>query len=78
MAPCMWRDPVIFEPLSQIQLSRPTYHVTIYIDLAQYVQSFRKFEAYLVNFTNDLNSPDIMSHFREADTTQPVWERCKI
>ena len=41
------------------------------------MQSFRMFEAYLVNFTNDLNSPDIMSHFTEADTTQLIWERSK-
>ena len=78
MAPGMCKDPVIFKPLSQIQLSRSTYKVTNYIDFAPYMWSFRKFEAYLVNFTNDLNSPDIMHHFREADTTQLTWERSKI
>ena len=35
----------------------------------------RKVEAYLVNFTNDLNSPDILHHFREADTSWLIWIR---
>ena len=45
-------------------------YTTSYIDFAPYVQSFKMFETYLVNFTNDLNSPDIMWHFREVDTTE--------
>ena len=37
-----------------------------------------EFEADLVNFTNVFNSPDIISHFREEDTTKLFWERSKI
>ena len=37
MAPGMWRDPAIFKPLSQIQLSRSTYKVSSYIDFAPYM-----------------------------------------
>ena len=74
----MHEHPVIFEPVSPIQLSRSIYKVTSYIEFAPYIQSFGKFEAYLVNVTNDLNSPDIMRHFSEADTTQLAWERSKI
>ena len=78
MAPGMHEDPVIFEPLSQIWPSRSTYKFTSYVDFASYMWSFRKFEAYLVNFTNDLNSPDVIKCFREAHTTQLIWERSKI
>ena len=77
MTPVMWEDPVIFETFSQILLHRFTYKVISYTDFAPYLQFFRKFEAYLVNFTNDLNSPDIISHFREADTIQLTWDRYK-
>ena len=51
VAPGMHEDPVMFEPLSQIHLSRATYKVTSYVDFAPYVL-FKKFETYLVNFTN--------------------------
>ena len=54
VAPGMGDDPVIFEPLSQIWLSRYTYKATSYVDFAPYMQLFRKYEAYLVNFSNDL------------------------
>ena len=78
MAPGMHEDLVIFKPLSQIQLSRSTYKVTSFVDLAPYMQSFKKAEPYLVNFTNDLSSPDIVKPFKEADTTQHIWERSKV
>ena len=42
------------------------------------MQSFKKFEAYLLNLTSDLNSPDIMKHFKEVDTTELVWERSNV
>ena len=72
MVPGMQEDPVIFNPLSQIQFSRSTYKVTSYADFAPYVQLFGKFEDYLINFTYDLNSPDVMSHSGEVDTTQLI------
>ena len=78
MAPGMYEDPAIFKPLSQIWLSRSTYKVTSYIDFVPYVWSFRKFEAYLVNFTNDLNSRNIMKGFKKAHTTGLTWERSKL
>ena len=78
VAPGMCEDPVIFKHLSQTCLCRATYKVTSYIDFAPYVQSLRMFVAYLVHFTNDLNSPNIMNHFREAGTTGLSWERSKI
>ena len=78
MAPGTCNDLVIFEPFSQIQLSRSTYKLTSYVNFAPYVQSFKKFETYLVNFTNDLNSLDILKCFKEAYTTQCVWKRSKV
>ena len=78
MDPGMYEDPVIFKLLNQIWLSRSTYKVTSYIDFAPYMWSVRMLEAYLVNFTDDLNSADIIKHFKEADITQLTWERSKI
>ena len=52
--------------------------VTSYVNIIPYLNSFSKFETYLVNFTNDLNSPDILAHFQEADTTHTVWARYEI
>ena len=43
IAPGMHEDAIIFEPLSQIWLSRSTYKVTSYIGFSPYVQSFRTF-----------------------------------
>ena len=60
---------VIFEPLNHIQLRRPIYEVTSYVDFSPYLNPFNMFETYWVNFTNDLNSPDVLAHFQEADTT---------
>ena len=31
------------------------------------------FETYLVNIINDFNSPDVLAHFQEADSTHIVW-----
>ena len=37
------------------------------------MQSFKKFETYLVNFTNNLNYPYIKKHFKEAVRTIPNY-----
>ena len=71
-------DPVIFKPLSQIWLSRSTYKVTRNVNFAPYIGTFIKFETYLVNFTKDLNPPDIMKYFKEVDTTQLIWDTSKV
>ena len=42
------------------------------------MRCYRKFEAYLVNLTYDLNSPYIMRHFEEVDTACLSWERAYI
>ena len=78
MIPGTCEDPVILNLLSEIQLSRSTYKVTSYVDFALYMPSFKKFGTYLSNFIKDLNSPDIIKQFKEADTTWPVWSRSKI
>ena len=66
-------ETVAFVSLNQIKLFRSTYKVTSYADFAPYVQLFKKFGTYLVNFTGDLNSPDIMKHFKVADITWLFW-----
>ena len=32
----------------------------------------------MVNFTNELNSPDVLAHFQEADTMCIIWERYDV
>ena len=40
-------DPVIFEPIRNIKLSRATYKVTSYINFEPYLLNFMKFNEYL-------------------------------
>ena len=43
-------EPVIFEPLKSIKLSRATYKVTSYINFDPYLQSFGNYRTYLNEF----------------------------
>ena len=47
-------EPVVFEPKRKIRLSRSTYKVNSYIDFRPYQESFKKFEAYIHQFSRDL------------------------
>ena len=51
-------EPVIFEPIKHIKLSRSTYEVTSYLNFVPYMQSFQNFEKYLHDFLADLKNPD--------------------
>ena len=53
-------EPVIFEPLRNIKLSRATYKVTSYLNFKPYMDNFVKFHQYLERFLLDLKSPDRM------------------
>ena len=55
---------VQFEPLAHIRLSRSTYKVTTFIEFKSYIDSFRKFQAYLETFLTDLTDPERISAFR--------------
>ena len=46
--------------------------------LLQTHNHLKKFETYLVNFTNDLNFIDIMKHFKEVDTAQFICEGSNV
>ena len=52
--PDMNTEPVIFEPIRNIKLSRATYKVTSYINFEPYLQNFMKFNEYLQAFKRDL------------------------
>ena len=47
-------EPVVFKPKRKIRLSRSTYKVNSYIDFRPYQESFKKFEAYINQFSRDL------------------------
>ena len=47
-------EPVIFEPIRNIKLSRATYKVTSYINFEPYLHNFMKFNEYLQAFKTDL------------------------
>ena len=47
-------EPIMFEPKRKIRLSRSTYKVNSYIDFRLYQDSFKKFEAYINQFSRDL------------------------
>ena len=47
-------EPIVFEPKRKIRLSRSTYKVNSYIDFRPYQDSFKKFEAYINQFSRDL------------------------
>ena len=47
-------EPVIFEPIRNITLSRATYKVTSYINFEPYLLNFMKFNEYLQAFKTDL------------------------
>ena len=73
---CMGLD--IFEPLKQNRPSKSTYKVISYVDFTSYLNSFSKYENYLQNFMNALNSSDIIAHFHKAGTTCIIWGRYGI
>ena len=51
-------EPVIFEPKRRIKLSRSTYKVTSYVEFTPYLQAFKNYETYLIQFQNDINNPN--------------------
>ena len=53
-------EPVIFEPLQSIKLSRAIYKVTSYINLDPYLQSFKNYRTYMTDFQKDIKSPEKM------------------
>ena len=53
-------EPVIFEPIRNIRLSRATYKVTSYINFDPYLTNFNKFGRYLSAFKRDLQNENKM------------------
>ena len=51
-------EPVVFKPKRKIRLSRSIYKVNSYIDFRPYQEFFKKFKAYINQFTRDLQAPE--------------------
>ena len=47
-------EPILFEPKRKIRFNGSTYKVNSYIDFRPYQDSFKKFEAYIHQFSRDL------------------------
>ena len=60
-------EPVIFEPLKSIKLSRATYKVTSYINFDPYLQSFKNYRTYLNGFQADLKNSKKMGALMDLD-----------
>ena len=56
----------LFKFLIQISFITSTFKVISYINSPPYLNSFSKIETYLVNLTNDLNSPHVLACFQET------------
>ena len=54
LEPGQYGEPVIFEPLPRIRISRSTYKVHSYIDFQQYIDSFEALGQYILDFKEDL------------------------
>ena len=50
-------EPVLFEPLPTIELSRSSFTVTSFVSLKPYLQQFRNFGNYLTDFYYDVINP---------------------
>ena len=55
-------EPIMFEPKRKIRLSRSTYKVNSYIDFRPYQDSFKKFEAYINQFSRIYETQNMSEH----------------
>ena len=62
-------EPVIFEPIRNIRLSRATYKVTSYINFDPYLTNFNKFGRYLSSFKRDLQNENKMGTLMKLEPT---------
>ena len=60
-------EPVNFEPIRNIKLSRATYKVTSYINFDPYLANFRKLDRYLSAFKDDLTNENKMGKIIKID-----------
>ena len=61
-------EPVIFEPIRNIRLSRATYKVTSYVNFDPYLTNFDKFGRYLTSFKEDLSDENKMGSLMKSDS----------
>ena len=65
-------EPVIFEPIRNIRLSRATYKVTNYINFDPYLANFEKFDKYLSAFKEDLTDRNKMGTIMDVDSRYKI------
>ena len=63
-----WLHPVIFEPQNKIQLTRSTYQVTTFLDIAPFMNGFRNVQNYIKNFKADVSNPAYFSKIKHKST----------
>ena len=67
-----WLHPVIFEPQNKIQLTRSTYQVTTFLDVAPFVNGYNNMQNYIKNFKKDIHDPAYFSMIRHKSTNPRV------
>ena len=65
-------EPVIFEPIKNIRLSRATYKITSYINFDPYLTNFDKFGRYLTSFKEDLSNENKMGSLMKLEPTNKL------
>ena len=79
MKPGQYLEPVIFEPMEKIRLSRSTYKVSSFVDFRPYYRTFKAYGCYLLQFKQDLNDPQhIGSLYNLNRTRSDCWEGSKV
>ena len=66
LLPGPYPEPVIFEPIRSIRLSRSVYKVISFIDFGKYLDSFIFYEKYLAQFQADLKNTKKMDYLNMA------------
>ena len=72
VAPGMQKTQLCLNLLGRLNLVGPPARSLVMVILLHTYDNLKTLETYLVNITNDLNSPNIVKHFRETDTTQLI------
>ena len=79
LKPGQYLEPVIFEPMKKIRLSRSTYKVSSFVDFRPYYRTFKAYGHYLLQFKQDLNDPQhIGSLYNLNRTKSDHWEGSKV
>ena len=70
--PHQWMHSIIFEPQPQIQLTRPSYIVTTFLDFQPFLQGFQNVKNYLDHLWIDVQDPHHFQYLFLPITQMPI------